>query len=151
MHSQWRPLLPAEPGAPAAPTTATPTPPVAPAALKVLQGAKPEDIVVESKLYRVTFSTQGAVVKSWVLKDYRDAKDKLLDTVNAPACESLGFPMSLGLMNPALKAQVNQGIYVATANMGSLRPPGSSPKCIPGLPSPRRSLSPSLTATARCK
>ena len=80
-----------------------------------MQGAKPEDIVVESKLYRVTFSTQGAVVKSWVLKDYRDAKDKLLDTVNAPACESLGFPMSLGLTNPALKAQVNQGIYVATS------------------------------------
>ena len=57
-----------------------------------MQGTQAEDIVVENKLYRVTFSTQGAVVKSWVLKNYRDAKDQLLDTVNAPACESLGYP-----------------------------------------------------------
>jgi YidC/Oxa1 family membrane protein insertase len=113
-------------GAPATATTVTPAAPVPPAKLKVLQGAKTEDIVVESQLYRVTFSTQGAVVKSWVLKNYRDAKDKLLDTVNAPACESLGFPMSLGLINPALKAQVNQGIYVATAEYG--KPAASGPQ-----------------------
>ncbi len=129
-------------GAPAAPITATPTPPVAPAALKVLQGAKPEDIVVESKLYRVTFSTQGAVVKSWVLKDYRDAKDKLLDTVNAPACESLGFPMSLGLMNPALKAQVNQGIYVATSEHGKPAASGQQSEVHSGT-----TLSPPVTLT----
>ena len=62
------------------------------ALLPVLQGTQPEDIVVENNLYRVTFSTQGAVVKSWVLKNYRDAKDQLLDTVNAPACEAWVSP-----------------------------------------------------------
>ena len=51
------------PGAPKATTTAAPAAPPAPVALPVLQGAKPEDIVVESKLYRVTFSTVGAVVR----------------------------------------------------------------------------------------
>jgi YidC/Oxa1 family membrane protein insertase len=107
-------------GQPAAPVSAPSTPAKAapPVALPVLHGAKPEDIMVESKLYRVTFSTQGAVVKSWVLKNYRDAKDQLLDTVNAQACESLGYPMSLSLPDSALKAQVNQGIYIATAEYG---------------------------------
>ena len=87
----------------------------APAALPVLQGAKPEEIVVESKLYRIKFSTQGAVIKSWVLKKYLDASDQPLDTVNGPACESLGFPMSVDMPNATLKSQLNQGIYVPEA------------------------------------
>ncbi|HXW14909.1 MAG TPA: membrane protein insertase YidC [Terriglobia bacterium] len=108
-----------QPGTPATATTATPAVRPAPAVLPVLRGAKPEDIVVENQVYRVTLSTQGAVVKSVVLKNYRDAKDELLDTVNAPACVSLGFPMSLVLTNPDLMAQVNQGIYIATAGYGT--------------------------------
>ena len=116
-----------QPGAPKAATTAAPAAPPAPVALPVLQGTKPEDIVVENKVYRVTLSTQGAVLKSLVLKNYRDAKDQLLDTVNAPACESLGFPMSLNLPNPSLKAQVNQGIYVAKADYGRPAPSGPEP------------------------
>ena len=111
---------PNQPGAPVAATVSTPTPKPASAvaAIPVLQGTKAEDIVVESKLYRVTFSTQGALVKSWVLKSYRDAKDQPLDTVNAAACETLGYPMSLNMANSTLKAQVNQGIYVAKADYG---------------------------------
>jgi YidC/Oxa1 family membrane protein insertase len=97
------------------------------AALPVVQGTKAEDIVVESGVYRVTFSTQGAVIKRWVLKDYRDAKDELLDTVDTQACESLGFPMSLNLANPAFKTQVNQAVYVATVNTGDNASPSQEP------------------------
>ena len=84
-------------------------------ALPVTQGNKAEDIVVENDLYRVTFSTQGAVVKSWVLKRYRDAKDNLLDTVDVAACQTLGFPMSVSVSDAALKTQLNQAMYVAEA------------------------------------
>ena len=115
---------PSQPGATAPSTTAAPAAPPTPVVLPVLQGIKPEDITVENKLYRVTISTQGAVVKSWVLKNYRDAKDQLLDIVDAPACESLGFPLSLNLPNAALKAQVNQGIYIAKAEYGKQAPSG---------------------------
>ena len=116
-----------QPGAPKATTAAAPAAPRPPVALPVLQGVKPEDIVVENKVYRATLSTQGAVLKSLVLKNYRDAQDQLLDTVNAPACESLGFPMSLNLPDPALKAQVNQGIYIAKADYGRPAPSGPEP------------------------
>ena len=118
---------PAGPPGPKAPSATAPAAPPAPVALAVLRGAKPEDIVVENKVYRVTLSTQGALVKSVVLKNYRDAKDQLLDTVNAPACESLGFPMSLNLPDPSLKAQINQGIYVAKADYGRAAPSGPEP------------------------
>lgn len=84
-------------------------------ALPVTQGIKAEDIVVENDLYRVTLSTQGAVVKSWVLKRYRDAKDNLLDTVDVAACQTLGFPMSVSVSDAALKTQLNQAMYVAEA------------------------------------
>src|ERR1700693_4205133 len=45
----------------------------------VQQGAQAEEIVVENDVYKVTLSTQGAVVKSWVLKKYRDEKENFLD------------------------------------------------------------------------
>ena len=135
----------AQPGAPNVTPTGAPSipaKPAAPAPLPVLQGAKPEDIVVENKVYRVTFSTQGAVVKSVVLKNYRDARDQLLDTVNATAGESLGFPMSLDLPNPTLKAQVNQGIYVVTAGYGKPAVPGQESEVHSGT-----TLSPPVTLT----
>ncbi|MGA3166390.1 MAG: membrane protein insertase YidC [Terriglobia bacterium] len=110
------PAAPEQPPAvPAARTTHKTTKAAPPAALPVVQGSKAEDIVVENGLYRVTISTQGAVVKSWVLKKYRDAKNEPLDTVNGPACETLGFPVSVSLGDTALKAQLNQAIYVAEA------------------------------------
>lgn len=95
-----------------------------PAALPVVIGGKAEDIVVESDLYRVTFSTQGAVVKSWVLKKYRDAKEEPLDVVNGPACEALGYPMKLSLANhEELADKLNAAIYVATPSGPSLQAP----------------------------
>jgi YidC/Oxa1 family membrane protein insertase len=105
-----------QPEAPKATTTAAPAAPRARAALPVTQGAKAEEIVVENKLYRVTFSTVGAVVRSWVIKGY--PKDEQIDTVNSRACETLGFPLSLNLADAALNSQANQAIYVAKAYHG---------------------------------
>ena len=72
-----------------------------PAQLPIQQGSKAEEIVVESDLYKVTLSSEGGLVKSWVLKKYRDEKEELLDLVNQPACETLGFPMSMSTLTPA--------------------------------------------------
>ncbi len=101
-------------------TTATPATAPAPVALPVSKGAKAEEIVVEGKLYRVTFSTVGAVVRGWVLKDY--PKGEQIDTINTQACKTLGFPLSVTLADAALNSQVNQAIYVAKAYQGQAFP-----------------------------
>ena len=98
-----------------------------PAGLPVAEGSKAEDIVVESNRYRVTFSTAGAVVKSWVLKGY--PKGDRVDVVDANACEKLGFPMSLRLPDPALAAQLNSAIYVVEADRTV---PGGEPEKLTG-------------------
>jgi len=92
-------------------------------ALPVVRGAQAKDLVVESDLYRVTFSSQGAVVKSWVLKKYRDAKEEPLDVVNGPACEALGYPMKLSLTNRELADKLNTAIYMPKPSGPSLQAP----------------------------
>lgn len=94
-------------------TTTTKTPIARPSSLPIRQGSKPEDIVIDGDLYQVTLSTQGGVVKSWVLKKYRDADGKPLDVVNRAACEKLGFPMSLNLPDQDLSSKLNSALYVA--------------------------------------
>jgi YidC/Oxa1 family membrane protein insertase len=119
---------PGQPGAPAAAapaTTAAPATAPAPVALPVSKGAKAEEIVVENKLYRVTFSTVGAVVRSWVIKDY--PKGEQVEIIDRQACESLGFPLSLNLADATLSSQANQAIYVAKAYRGEAVPKGQEP------------------------
>ena len=112
-----------------APTQGTPAQPPAPAKpsepvpLPVEQGSKAEEIVVEGDVYRVTFSTEGAVVKSWVLKKYRDAKGDPLDVVNRAACEKLGFPMTVSVGDSALTSKLNSVLYVASPSGASLTAP----------------------------
>ncbi len=131
-----------QPRAGTAASAAAPSAPSAPVKLPVLQGTRAETFVVENKLYSVTFSTPGAVVRSWVLKDYRDAKNQPLDVVDAPACEALGFPMSLSLANSELTTEVNQAIYVAKAKNGRPGASGQETEVQPG-----STLSPPVTVS----
>ncbi len=120
-------------GQTAAPATSIPASlAVAPArvALPVSKGAMPEEIVVENKFYRVTFSTVGAVVQSWVLKGY--PKGEQIDTINQLACKTLGFPLSVSLADPAINSQVNQAIYLAKAYDGKAAPKGQEPAELTG-------------------
>lgn len=107
---------PAAQPATAATPASVPAPPAQawPTSLAVQQGTQAEDIVVENSVSRVTFSTEGAVIKSWVLKKYKDEKGQPLDIVNAAACRSLGFPMSLRLSDAEAAKKVNFAFYVAT-------------------------------------
>jgi YidC/Oxa1 family membrane protein insertase len=108
-----------------APTTSAPAPAPAPVPLTVMRGAKAEELVVENNLYRVTFSTVGGVVRSWVLKGY--PKGDQSDTINALACKTLGFPLSVTLSDSAMSSQVNQAIYLAKAYKGEAVPKGQEP------------------------
>ena len=118
------PAVATQPAAPEKPsaTTAAPSPAVPPT-LPVVEGSKAEDIVVESDLYKVTFSTRGAVAENWILKRYRDAKELPLDLVDDEACGKLGFPMSLKIADGELSNKLNSALYVATPAGTVLKPP----------------------------
>jgi YidC/Oxa1 family membrane protein insertase len=130
-----KPLPPAPKPSPVARISATPPQPAAPtpsmpSTLAVLQGSNAQEIVVEGDLYRVTLSTEGALVKSWVLKKYKDEKGEPLDVVNQAACDQLGYPASLSLADLALSGKLNGALYVARSGesasdqvRGTLRAP----------------------------
>ena len=102
--------------------TAVVSPTLAPA-VPVIEGTKAEDIVVESDLYKVTFSTRGGVAESWILKKYRDAKEAPLDVIDEEACGKLGFPMGVKVAEGELANKLNSALYVATPSGAALKPP----------------------------
>lgn len=101
----------------------------APSALPIRQGERAEEFVVESDMYRVTVSTQGAVVKSWVLTKWKDQKDEPLDVVDDAACQQLGYPMSFSVpgADTSLAGELNQALYV-TQIAGQPTPAGGPAK-----------------------
>lgn len=121
-HAKSVPTAKAGPVGPSPSASATPLPPPR-VALPVMGGTKAQDVVVENSLYRITFSTQGAVVKSWVLKKYQDAQNKPLDVVSRRACAQLGYPMSIILQDAALAAKVNSAVYVVSPTSAAISAP----------------------------
>lgn len=109
-------------GTASAPSAASPVPAAKPAPAlpsTPIQGRQPQDVVVENDLYRITFSTQGAVIKSWVLKKYRDADEKPLDLVNQAAASQLGLPMTVTLPDSALADKLNSAVYAFEPSAGA--------------------------------
>jgi YidC/Oxa1 family membrane protein insertase len=76
-----------------------------------VQASQAEDITIETDLYRVQFSNQGAVVRSWILKEYKDANGKPLDLVNAKALQKVPAPFALAFRNQAPPNDPNKGLF----------------------------------------
>jgi YidC/Oxa1 family membrane protein insertase len=83
------------------------------AAAVPVSASKQETVVVDTKVYRLVFSNQGAVVRSWVLKKYKDSEGKPLELVNAAGAEKTGYPFSLAFPDPKARpsVDVNQVLY----------------------------------------
>jgi YidC/Oxa1 family membrane protein insertase len=81
--------------------------------------------VIDSPLYRVTFSNKGGVVTSWVLKKYsNDAQTKPLDLVNQDAAKQFGYPLSLYSYDQQLTPKLNSVLYQPSAT-GTLKAPAT--------------------------
>ncbi len=68
--------------------------------------------IIESDLYRITFTNRGAQVKSWILKKHKDDKGNPLDLINARAAEQFGYPLSLYVYDEALRNKINSAMFV---------------------------------------
>ena len=79
-------------------------------------GATPQKqeppFVIETDLYKVAFSNQGATVRSWLLKKTKGNDGKTLDLVNTAA--GLDFPYSLYFPNQKPTVNVNWTWYKQT-------------------------------------
>ena len=91
--------------------------PDAPAAFAMAptEATTEREIVVENDLYRAVFSTRGAVVKSWTLKDYLDAEGNPLELVHPEAEAQFGDPFSLWVQEEALREEINRALFVSSA------------------------------------
>ncbi len=108
-HSKMNPQPTSHAPAATAPQGGTPSaaPAVAPAAaaqaavapanpaVPVVQAAGEQSTVVESDLYKITFSNRGGQVTSWILKKYKDSDGEPLDLVHPQAAKTFGYPLSL--------------------------------------------------------
>lgn len=78
------------------------------------------ETVVENDLYKITFTNKGGVVKSWVLKKFKDEHGQPLNMVNVPGSQ-YGFPLALYAYDENLRNQLNSALYVGSGE-GTLGP-----------------------------
>jgi YidC/Oxa1 family membrane protein insertase len=110
--------------APSAVAPAAPTPSV-PAITVSKQASAETETVIESDLYKITFTNRGAQVKSWILKKFdNEAQNGPLDLVNAAAAQKYGYPLSLWTYDEALRNKLSSALYVAS-NEGQLSAPAA--------------------------
>lgn len=105
---------PAAPEAPVAEVAAASAPaPVVPAVAGTKQASAETETVIENSLYKITFTNRGGLVKSWILKRYKnDTQTGPLDLVNNDASQKYGYPLSLWTYDEALRNKLNSVLYV---------------------------------------
>ncbi|HKD08325.1 MAG TPA: membrane protein insertase YidC [Bryobacteraceae bacterium] len=97
----------------AAPEAAKPPAPTAPAAEipGQIQGSEEQEFTIDTDLFQVRFSNRGAVVRSWVLKKYKDAAKKPVDLVNPRALAKVPAPFSLYFKGQPPIANLDQALF----------------------------------------
>lgn len=69
-----------------------------------------QTITVDTDLYHVVFSNRGAVVRDWILKDYKDHNGKPLNLVDQPALQKAPAPFSLAFKSDE-SVKLNDALY----------------------------------------
>ncbi|KPK33482.1 MAG: hypothetical protein AMK70_09435 [Nitrospira bacterium SG8_35_1] len=81
------------------------------AAMPAVESAEAKDIVIETDLYKAVFSTQGAIIKSWELKKYKDNNGMPVALLKKP-----GIIPALGIMLEDSRRNLpQQSLYTASA------------------------------------
>ena len=84
-----------------------------------LQAASEITTEIDTRLYHIIFSNRGAVVKSWVLKNYKDDAGKPLQVVDTAATD-VPPPFSLEITGAKPAFDPNKVLYQATPTNGGL-------------------------------
>jgi YidC/Oxa1 family membrane protein insertase len=76
-----------------------------------VQASSEETVTVDTDVYRVVFSNRGAVVRSWVLKDYKDHAGKPLELVYQPGLTRVSAPFAVDLKGQTLGTDPNTALF----------------------------------------
>lgn len=92
------------------------TTPAQPTSATAKSAAKSETYVIETDLYKIAFSNQGATVRSWILKKYLDTNRKPVDVADAAGTEVAGWPFAYIFRNQSPKpaTDLNKVLFVAS-------------------------------------
>ncbi len=105
------------------PPAEVPAPPPATAAIEMpgqIHADKEETVVIDTDLYTVAFSNKGAVVKSWVLKNFKDHNGKPMDLVNAESVGKVPAPFSVEFRSQKPTVDLNAALYKVDRSGDSL-------------------------------
>ena len=81
-----------------------------------VQASQAEEFTIETDFYRVRFSNEGAVVRSWILKKYKDGKGQPLELVNTRALSKVPAPFAVAFRNQAPPNDPNKGLFKVERN-----------------------------------
>jgi YidC/Oxa1 family membrane protein insertase len=79
-----------------------------------------EFFTIDTDLYHIIFSNQGAVVKSWTLKQYKDGNGKPLELINPSAAEKTGYAFAYTFRDKKPSVDLTKALFVARPNSGGL-------------------------------
>ena len=82
--------------------------------LNAVQAAGEEMIPVDTDVFHVVFSNRGAVVRSWILKDFKDHAGKPLELVYQPALGRVTAPFAVDLKGQTLATDPNTALFKTT-------------------------------------
>lgn len=91
-----------------------PPPAVIPKAEEIpgqVQAEEEKEFTVETDLFLVRFSNRGAAVRSWILKNYKDAAKKPVDLVNARALAKVPPPFSIWFKGQAPSVDLDHALF----------------------------------------
>jgi YidC/Oxa1 family membrane protein insertase len=89
-----------------------PTPPASEPVAGTIVSATESEWTLDTGVYRVVFSNRGAVVRSWTLKNFKDANGKPLELVNIKGAEKKGFPFSYDFRAQQPSTNLDKALWV---------------------------------------
>lgn len=113
---QAAPVAPAKPAKPKRAARGAEAKPAAPR----VSAEKEQTFKAETDLYKIELSNRGAVVKSWILKKYKDSAGKPLELVSEAGAKKTGYPFSLTYKDTAPEVDLNQVLWAVKPAAGGL-------------------------------
>ena len=73
--------------------------------------------MIDTDVYTITLTNKGALVKSWLLKKFKDSDGKPLNLVNSAAA-GLPGPFAIDLKGQTISTDPNVALYVVKPSAG---------------------------------